>query len=98
MWLIDFVCDSEGLVCGVVSVEYDARASFGMSVWVMCACHVGWTRVEYSVKSLGSLQCGVFVGSSSVVLGVSMHVRSCRSESCGPVFGSLASIASVFRM
>ena len=27
-----------------------------------------------------------------------MHVRSWRSESCGPVFGSLASIASVFRM
>jgi len=27
-----------------------------------------------------------------------MHVRSWRFESCGPVFGSLASIASVFCM
>ena len=41
MWLIVLCFDSEGLICGAVSVEYDARASSGMFVWVMCACHVG---------------------------------------------------------
>jgi len=69
-------CDSEVLVSGAVSVEYDARASYGMFVWVMYACHVGWTRVEDSVELFASLRCGVFAGSSSVVLRVSMHVRS----------------------
>ena len=47
---------------------------------------------------LGSLRCGVFVGSSGVVLRVYMYVRSCRSESCSPMCGSIASIASVFRI
>ena len=32
----------EGLVCGAVSVEYDAGACSKMFVWVMCACHIGW--------------------------------------------------------
>ena len=48
--------------------------------------------------SLGSLRCGVFAGSRCVVLRVSMLVRSCRSEAYCSLFGSLASIASVFRM
>ena len=98
MWLIDLFCGSEGLVGGAVSVEYDARASLGMSVWVMYVCHVGWTRVEDGVEPLGNLQCGAFVGSRNVVLRVSKHVRNWRSKSWGPMFGSLASIASVFRM
>ena len=72
MWLICLFCGSEGLVGGAVSVEYDARVSSGMSVWVMCACHVGWTRVEDDVELLGSLRFGVFAGSSSVVLRVSI--------------------------
>ena len=88
----------EVLFYGAVSVEYDTSVYFGMFVWVMCVCQVGWTRMEDSVGSLGSLRCGVFAGSSSVVLRVSMHVRNCRSESCSPVCGSLASISSVFLM
>jgi hypothetical protein len=98
MWSIDYFCGSKGLVGGAVSVEYDARASFGMSVWVMCACYEGWTRLEDGVEPLGSLRCGVFTGSRSIVLRVSMHARNWRSESCGPMFESIASIASVFRM
>ena len=81
-----------------MSVEYDVCACFGMFVWDMCACHVERTRVEDSVGSLCSLRCGVFARSNSVVLRLSMHVRSCRSESRGILCGSLASIASVFRM
>ena len=81
-----------------MSVEYDARASSGISVWVMYVCHVGWTRVDDYVESLGSFWCGVFAGSKSVVPRMSIHVRNWRSEACGPMFGSLASIASVFRM
>jgi hypothetical protein len=48
--------------------------------------------------SLGCLWCGVLAGSRSVVLRVSMLVRSWRSEACGPMFGSLANITSVFRI
>jgi hypothetical protein len=48
---------------------------------------------------LGSLRYGVFAGRRSVVLRVSMLVRSWRSDAYFPLFGSLASnIASVFRM
>ena len=50
------------------------------------------------VGSLSSLRCGVFARSRSVVLRVSMLVRSWMSEAYCPVFGSMASIASVFRM
>jgi hypothetical protein len=50
------------------------------------------------VEPLDSLRRGVFTGCSNVVLRVSMHARSQRSDSCGPVFGSLVSIVSVFRM
>ena len=50
------------------------------------------------VGSLGSLRCWVYAGSRSVVLRVSMHVRSWRFEAYCHVFGSLASIVSVFRM
>jgi len=64
----------------------------------MYVCHVGWTRGDDSVGSLGSLRCGVLAGSGSVVLRVSMLVRSWRSEACGPLFGSVARIASVFRI
>jgi len=77
---------------------YDVRISSGMSALLMYVCHVGWTRVDDYVGSLGSLRCGVFSGSRSVVLRVSMLVRSLRSEAYCPLFGSLASIASVFRM
>ena len=98
MWFSIIFCGNEGLVGGAVSVKYDVRAGSRMSVWLMYVCHVGWTRVDECVRSLGSLRCGVFAGSRSVVLRVSMLVRSWRSEACGPVFGSLASIASVFRM
>ncbi len=54
--------------------------------------------MDDSVGSLGSLRCGVFAGRRSVILRVSMLVRSWRSDAEGPLFGSLASIASVFRM
>ena len=80
-----------------MSVRYDVRVSLGMFVWFMYGCQVGWTRVDDYVGSLGSLRCGVFAGSRSVVLRMSMLVRSWRSEACCPLFGSLASIASVFR-
>ena len=40
----------------------------------------------------------MFAGSSSVVLRVSMHVRSWRFEVYCPLFGSLASIAFVCLM
>ena len=81
-----------------MSVRYDVRVSSGMSVWFMYVRPVGWTRVDDCVGSLGNLRCGVFSGSRSVVLRVSMRVRSWRSEAYCPLFGSLASIASVFRM
>jgi hypothetical protein len=54
----------------------------------MYLCQVGWTRVDDCVGSLGSLRCGVFAESRSVVLRASMLVRS----------WSLAIIASVFHM
>jgi hypothetical protein len=69
-----------------------------MSFWLMYVCHVGWTRVFDCVASLGSVRCGVFAGRRRVVLRVSMLVRSWRSDAYCPLFGSLASIASVFRM
>ena len=75
MWIMDLFWRCGGLVCGVGSVEYDVGACSGIFVWFMCACHVGWTRVVDSVGPLGSLRCGVFAGSSSVVLRVSMHAR-----------------------
>ena len=64
----------------------------------MYVCQVGWTRVDDCVGSLDSLRCGVFAGSRSVVLRVSMLVRNWRSEAYCPLFGSLARIASVFRI
>jgi hypothetical protein len=98
MCTIDLFCGNEGLAGGVVSVRYDVRVSSWMSVWLMYVCHVGWTRVDDCVRSLGSLRCGVFAGNRGVALRVSMLVRSWRSEARCPLFGSLASIASVFRM
>ena len=59
---------------------------------------MGCTRVDDCVDPLGNLRCWVFAGSSNVVLRVSMHVRSWRSEGYCPLFGSLASIASVILM
>ncbi len=50
------------------------------------------------VEYLGNLRCGLFAGSRIVVLRMSMLVRSWRSEAYYPLFGSLASIASMFRM
>jgi hypothetical protein len=64
----------------------------------MYVCQVGWTRVDDCVGSLDSLRCGVFAGSRSVVLRVSVLVRSWRSEADCTLFGSLSSIASVFRL
>ena len=81
-----------------MSVRYDLRVSTGMSVWFMYVCHVGSTRVDDCVGSLGSFRCGVFAGRRSVVLRVSMLVGSWRSAAYCPLFGSLASIASMFRM
>ena len=81
-----------------MSVRYDDRESTGISVWCMYVCHVGWTRVDDCVESLGSLRCGVFAGRRSVDLKVSILVRSWRSDAHCPLFGSLASIASVFCM
>ena len=98
MWVIDLFCADEELDGGALSGMYDVRVSSGMSVLFMYVCQVGWTMVDNCVGSLGSLRCGVFAGSRSVVLRVSMLVRSWRSEADCPLFGSLASIASVFRM
>jgi hypothetical protein len=96
MGLLNLFRSCGGLVGGAVSVEYDARAYFGMFICVICACHVGWTKVEDSVGSLGSLRCGVFGGRSNVVRRVSMQVRSFDSEQSSFLFGSLAiNIASV---
>ena len=86
------------LVDGAVSVRYDVCVSSRMFDWFMYVYRVGWTSVDGCVGSLGSLRCWVFALSRSVVLRVSMHVRSWRSEAYYPLFGSLASIASVFRM
>ena len=94
MWYIDLFCGGEVLDRGAMSVMYDARVSTGMFVWFMYVCQVGWNRVDDWVGSLGSLRCEVFAGRKSVVLRMSMLVRSWRSEA----FGSLASIAYVFRM
>ncbi len=69
-----------------------------MSFWCIYVCHLGWTRVDDCVASLGSLRCGVISGRRRDVLRVSMLVRSWRSDAYCPLFGSLASIASVFRM
>ena len=93
MWTIDLFCDGDGLDGGAVSVWYDVYVSTGMLVWFIYVCQVGWTRVDDCVGSLGSFWCGVFAGRRSVVL-----VRSRRSEAYCPLFGSLASIASVFLM
>ena len=100
MWVIDFFFFSGGLVGGAVSVRYDVRVSLCIFVWLMYVCQVGWTRVDDCVGSWGNLRCWVFAGSRSVVLRVSIgtHVRSYRSEAYCLLFGSLASIASVFRM
>jgi hypothetical protein len=97
-WVIDLFCGNEGLVGGVVSVRYDVRVSSKMFVWLTYVCQVEWTRVDDCVGSLGSLRCGVFAVSRSVVLRVSMLVRSWRSEAYCPLFGSLTSIAYVFRI
>ena len=91
-------CGKEGLDSGAVSVRYDERVSTRMSVWFMCVCQVGWTWVGDCAGSLGSLWCGVFAGRRRVVLKVSMLVRSWRSDAYCPLFRSMASIASVFRM
>ena len=98
MWTIDLLCGNEGLDGGVVSVRYDVRVSYGMSIWFMYVCQVGWTRVDDCVGSLGSLRCGVFAGRRNVLLRVSMLVRSWRSDAYCPLFMSLAKVASVFRM
>ena len=80
MWVRDLFCDIEVLVGGVVSVWYDACVSTGMADWFIYVCQVGWIRVDDCVGSLGSLRCGVFAGRRSVVLKVSMLVRSWRFE------------------
>ena len=98
MWTIGLFCGGEGLDGGAVSFRYDVCVSTGMFVWFMYVCQVAWTRVDDCVGSLGSLRCGVFAGRRSVVLRVSMRVRSWRFDAYCPLFGSLASIASVFRM
>ncbi len=98
MLSIDRFCGGKGFDGGAVSVRYDDLGSTRMAVWCMYVCHVGWTTVDDCVASLGSLRCGVFAGRRIVVLRVSMLVRSWRSDAYCPLFGSLASIASVFRM
>ena len=98
MWSMDLFCGGKGLDGGAVSVKYDDLGSTWMFVWCMYVCHVGWTIVDDCVASLGSLRCGVFAGRRSVVLRVSMLVRSWMSDAYCPLFGSLARIASVFRM
>ena len=67
MWLMDLFGGCASSVCRAVSVEYDAGACSRKSIWVMCARHVGWTRIKDSIGPLGSLRGGVFAGSSSVV-------------------------------
>ena len=98
MWVRVLFCDVEVLVGGAVSAWYDACVSTGMSDWFIYVCLVGWTRVDDCVGSLVSLRCGVFAGRRNVVLRVSMLVRSWRFEAYCPLFGSVAIIASVFRM
>ena len=80
MWIIDLFCGNEELDGGAVSVRYAVRVSSGMYVWFMYLCQVGWTRVDDFVGSFGSLRCGVFAGSRSVVLSASMLVRIWRSD------------------
>jgi hypothetical protein len=41
MWFTNLFGGNEGLVGGAVSVEYDVRASSGMSVWLVYVCHMG---------------------------------------------------------
>jgi hypothetical protein len=55
------------LVGGAVSVEHDAGVYYGIPFCDMCVCHVGWTKVEDSVGSLGRLEYGVFAARSSGV-------------------------------
>ena len=98
MRTIDLFCGNEGLDGGAVSVRCDVCVSTRIFVWFMYLCHVGWTRVDDCVGSFGSLRCGIFAGRRSVVLMLSMLMRSWRSDAQCPLFGSLASIASVFRM
>ena len=98
MWVKVLFCDVEVLVGGAVSVWYDACVSTGMFDWFIYVCQVGWTRVDDYVGSLGRLRCGMFAGRRSVILRVSMLVRSWRSEAYYPLFVSIAIIASVFRM
>ena len=99
MWAMDLFCGGRGLDGGAVSVRYDYRESPRMFVWCMYVCHVGSTRVDKCVGALGSLRCrGVFAGRRSVALRVSILVRNWRSDAYCPLFGSLASIASMFRM
>ncbi len=81
------------LMGGARRFEYVAGVCFGMSVCGMHVRHVGWTSVDVSVRCVGSLRCGMSAGSSSVVLRVSRHVRSCTSMPLCFLFGSLASIA-----
>jgi hypothetical protein len=81
-----------------VSVRYVGRESSGMSVCFMYVFQVGCTREDDCVDSFGNFRCWVFAVSRSVVLRVSMHVRSWRSEEYIPLFGSRAMIASVFLM
>jgi hypothetical protein len=83
------------LVGEAVKLAYDAWTCSRMPYCVICACRVGWTRVEVLVGFLGSLRCGVSTGRSSVVLRVSRHFRSCVSKPWRFLFGSLANIASV---
>ncbi len=88
MRTIDLFCGNEGLDGGAVSVRYYVRVRIGMSVWLIYLCQVGWTRVDDCVGSLGSLRCGVFAGRRSVVLRVSMLVRSWRYDAYCPLFGN----------
>ena len=76
MWSMDLFCGGRELDGGVVSARYDGISSSGMSVWCMYVCHMGWTRVDDCVASLVSLRCGVFAGRRSVVLRISMLLRS----------------------
>ena len=96
--MLGLFCGAEGLVHGAVSVRYVGRVSSGMSIWFIYVLRAGCTRVVDCVEYVGNLRCWVFAGNRRVVLRVSMYVRSWRSEAYCSLFGSLASIASVFLM